>query len=99
MELKTGKVKWQHPSVGAAALCYADGMLYVRGQGGNGFGPESPARVALVEPSPEGYKEHGRFEQPNHGNRPAWPHPVVANGCLYPRNQGVLFCYDMRAAK
>ncbi len=99
LEFKTGKIKWQDPSVGTAALCYADGMLYVRGQGGNGFGPESPARVALVEASPEGYKEHGRFEQPNHGNRPAWPHPVVANGCLYLRDQGVLFCYDVRAPK
>jgi outer membrane protein assembly factor BamB len=100
MEFKTGKIKWQYPCVGSsAALCYADGMLYVRGQGGNGFGPESPAKVALVEPSPEGYKEHGRFVQPNHGNRPAWPHPVVANGCLYLRDQGVLFCYDVRAAK
>jgi outer membrane protein assembly factor BamB len=99
MEFKTGKVRWQDPCVGAASLCYADGMLYVRGQGGNGFGPEAPAKVALVEPSPEGYKEHGRFVQPNHGNRPAWPHPVVANGCLYLRDQGVLFCYDVRAAR
>jgi outer membrane protein assembly factor BamB len=99
MEFKTGDVKWRDPSVGAAAVCYADGMLYVRGQGGSGFGPESPTKVALVEPSPEGYKEHGRFEQPNHGDRPAWPHPVVANGCLYLRDQGVLFCYDVRAAK
>jgi outer membrane protein assembly factor BamB len=99
MEFKTGEVKWQDPSVGAAALCYADGMLYVRGQGGSGFGPESPAQVALVEASPHGYQEHGRFEQPHHGNRPAWPHPVVANGCLYLRDQGVLFCYAVRAAK
>jgi outer membrane protein assembly factor BamB len=99
MEFKTGKVKWQNRSVGAAALCYADGMLYVRGQGGTGFGPESPPQVALVEPSPDGYKERGRFEQPGHGNRPAWPHPVVANGRLYLRDQGVLFCYDVRAAK
>ncbi len=99
MEFKTGKVKWQDPSVGSAGICCADGMLYVRGQGGSGFGPEAPAHVALVEPSPDGYKEHGRFQQPSHGNKPAWPHPVVANGCLYLRDQGVLFCYDVRAAK
>jgi outer membrane protein assembly factor BamB len=99
MEFKTGDVKWRDPSVGTASVCYADGMLYVRGQGGSGFGPESPAKIALVEASPDGYKEHGRFEQPNHADRPAWPHPVVANGCLYLRDQGVLFCYDVRAAK
>jgi outer membrane protein assembly factor BamB len=98
MDFKTGDVKWSHASVGAAALCYADGMLYVRGQGGNGFGPEKPSWVALVEATPDGYKEKGRFEQPEHGkDRPAWPHPVVANGRLYLRDQNVLLCYDVKA--
>jgi outer membrane protein assembly factor BamB len=96
MDIKTGDVKWHDSSVGWGSLCCADGMLYVRGQGGNGFGPEKPARVALVEATPDGYKEHGRFEQPEHGNKPAWPHPVVADGKLYLRDQGVLFCYDVR---
>ena len=99
MEFKTGKVKWHDPSVGTAGICYADGMLYVRGQGGTGFSPETPSKITLVEPSPEGYKEHGRFEQPNHGDRPAWPHPVVSNGRLFLRDQGILFCYDVRAPK
>src|SRR5262249_32494134 len=75
VDFKTGEVKWHDPSVGSASLCVADGMLYVRGQGGNGFMAEKPTNVALVEATPEGYKEHGRFEQPEHGNRPAWPHP------------------------
>jgi outer membrane protein assembly factor BamB len=96
MEFKTGEVKWHDPSVGAGSLCSADGLLYVRGQGGDGFGPEKPARTALVEATPDGYKEKGRFEQPEHGNRPAWPHPVVADGKLYLRDQGVLFCYDVK---
>ena len=86
-------------SVGAAALCYADGMLYVRGQGGTGFGKETPPEVALVEATPTGYKEKGRFEQPDHGDRPAWPHPVVANGRLYLRDGTVLLCYDVKATK
>jgi outer membrane protein assembly factor BamB len=98
MDFKTGEVKWRDPSVGTASLCFADGMLYVRGQGGGGFGAEKPSFVALVEATPTGYKEHGRFEQPQHGNRPAWPHPVVANGKLYLRDQGVLFCYDVKDA-
>lgn len=96
MDFKTGEVKWHDASVGTASLCFADGMLYVRGQGGNGFGPESPTRVALVAATPAGYQEKGRFEQPEHGKRPAWPHPVVADGRLYLRDQGVLFCYDVK---
>jgi outer membrane protein assembly factor BamB len=99
LEFKTGKEKWRRASVGSAALCYADGMLYVRGQGGSGFGPERPAWVALVEASPDGYKEQGRFEQPDHGKRPAWPHPVVANGRLYLRDGDVLLCYDVKDVK
>ena len=99
MDFKTGERKWQHASVGSASLCYADGMLYVRGQGGSGFGKESPARVTLVEATPDGYKEKGRFEQPDHGDRPAWPHPVVANGRLYLRDGKVLLCYDIKGGK
>jgi outer membrane protein assembly factor BamB len=97
MEFKTGKVKWANASVGTASLCYAGGLLYVRGQGGTGFGPEIPPKVALVEASPDGYKEKGRFEQPGHGKRPAWAHPVVANGRLYLRDGNVLLCYDVKA--
>jgi outer membrane protein assembly factor BamB len=99
MEFKTGKVKWQHACVGSAALCHADGMLYVRGQGGSGFGKETQPEVALVEASPDGYKEKGRFKQPDHGDRPAWPHPLVANGRLYLRDGKVLLCYDIKGGK
>jgi hypothetical protein len=99
MEFKTGKEKWRHASVGSASLCCADGMLYVRGQGGDGFRAERPAWVALVEASPDGYKEKGRFRQPDHGKRPAWPHPVVANGRLYLRDGDVLLCYSVKAEK
>lgn len=99
LDFKTGERKWQHASVGTASLCYADGMLYVRGQGGTGFGKESPPWVALVEATPDGYKEKGRFEQPHHGSRPAWPHPVVANGCLYLRDGNVLLCYDIKGER
>jgi outer membrane protein assembly factor BamB len=99
LDFKTGAEKWRDASVGAAALCYADGMLYVRGQGGTGFGPETPPRVALVEATPDGYREKGRFEQPDHGGKPAWPHPVVANGRLYLRDGDVLLCYDLKGAR
>jgi outer membrane protein assembly factor BamB len=99
LDFKTGEEKWHNSSVGTASLCFAEGMLYVRGQGGNGFGKETTPKIALVEATPDGYKEKGRFEQPDHGNRPAWPHPVVANGRLYLRDGGVLLCYDLKGQK
>lgn len=100
LDFKTGEEKWHNASIGTASLCYADGMLYVRGQGGSGFGKETAKpKVALVEATPDGYKEKGRFEQPDHGDRPAWPHPVVANGNLYLRDGDVLLCYDVKEKK
>jgi outer membrane protein assembly factor BamB len=89
-DFATGKVKWSAQSVRAASICYADGRLYVRGHGGE---------VALVEATPEEYREKGRFQQPDRSERPAWPHPVVANGGFYLRDQGVLLCYDVAADK
>ncbi|MBY0527791.1 MAG: PQQ-like beta-propeller repeat protein [Gemmataceae bacterium] len=88
-EFATGKVKWTERAVGPASICYADGRLYVRGY--------SSGDVALVEPSPEGYREKGKFRQPERSKIQCWPHPVVANGGLYLRDQGVLLCYDVAA--
>jgi outer membrane protein assembly factor BamB len=87
VDFMTGKPKWEERSVGKGAVCYADGRLYVRGEKGG---------VALVEATPAGYREKGRFDQPDRSAQPAWPYPVVANGRLYLRDQDVLLCYDVR---
>lgn len=88
-EFVSGRVRWTNRSVGPASVCFADGRLYVRGY--------NSGEVALFEPSPEGYKEAGRFKQPERSKIQAWPHPVVANGALYLRDQGVLLCFDVSA--
>ena len=94
-EFRTGQVKWEERALGAASLCYADGHLYLHGENGD---------VALVEASPESYRERGHFtpsEQPKHSNEmeKAWAYPVVANGRLYLRDHDTLWCYDVKAAK
>ena len=90
MEFKTGNVVWSQRGVGKGAVSYADGMLYTRSEGAQGA-------VALVEATPAGYKEHGRFNQPDRSSKNSWPHPVIANGKLYLRDQDVLLCYDVKA--
>jgi hypothetical protein len=56
----------------------------------------------LVEATPETYREKGRFtpvDPPKH-TRPremAWSYPVVANGRLYFRDLGVIWCYEISA--
>jgi outer membrane protein assembly factor BamB len=94
LEFQTGEVKWKERALGAASLCFADGRLYMHGENGE---------VALVEPSPEGYREQGRFtppEPPKRANKmeKAWVYPVVAGGRLYLRDHGCLWCYEIRAA-
>jgi outer membrane protein assembly factor BamB len=91
VDFKTGKERWTDKCVGMASICSAEGLLYVRGH--------MDGTVVLVEAASEEYKEKGRFEQPERSKIQAWPHPVVANGCLLLRDQTVLLCYDVKAPK
>jgi outer membrane protein assembly factor BamB len=95
IEFATGNEKWQNKCVGAGAICFADGLLYIHGENGE---------TALVEATPEAYREKGRFSppgQPKHTRQmeKAWAYPVVANGRLYLRDLGVLWCYDIKGEK
>ena len=88
LDFKTGEVKWASRGPGKGSVSFADGMIYARG--------ESTGTVTLVEATPTGYVEKGRLEQPERSRDRAWAHPVIANGKLYIRDQGNLFCYDVR---
>jgi len=87
---KTGEAVWAEKKLGKGAIAYADGHFYLRAEGGRGT-------VALIVATPDGYKETGRFDQPDRSDKNSWPHPVVAGGKLYLRDQDVLLCYDVRA--
>jgi alcohol dehydrogenase (cytochrome c) len=93
LDFKTGNVLWNERDTGKrrapkGSVALADGRLYYRTERGT---------VLLIEPNPKQYVEHGRFDQPDRSENPAWPHPVVANGKLYLRDQDVLLCYDVKA--
>ncbi len=94
LEFQTGKVMWDERDkpgrrgVKKGSVAFADGRIYYRQEDGT---------MILFEPSPKQYLERGRFEQPDRTDKPAWPHPVIANGKLYLRDQDVLLCYDVKA--
>src|SRR6185503_4439050 len=93
VEFATGTVKWEDRSVGPGSICFAEGMLYVHGENGS---------IALVEATPDGYHEKGRFtpsDQPERARTQAWAYPVIANGRLYIRDLGSLWCFEVKAAK
>ena len=82
----TGDIAWRDRSVGKGSLVYADGNLYCFSENGV---------VGLVEATPTGYKEKGRFRLAQ-GNLPTWTHPVVVGGRLYLRDQDTIYAYDVR---
>jgi outer membrane protein assembly factor BamB len=86
LEFATGKMMWQHRSVGKGAVSYADGHLYILSENNV---------VGLAEATPAGYRERGRFTIADQG-WPSWAHPVISGGRLYLRNQGILAAYDIR---
>jgi outer membrane protein assembly factor BamB len=87
MKFDTGEIAWRDRSVGKGSLVYADGHLYCFSENGV---------VGLVEATPTGYKEKGRFRI-QQDSLPTWTHPVVAGGRLYLRDQDTIYAFDVRA--
>jgi len=61
-------------SIAPASVCYADGCLYL---------PRRKWGLALVEATPEAYREKGHFtpgDQPNRGQSKAWAYPAMPTG-------------------
>lgn len=98
VEFTTGKIKWKAESISMSSVAYADGHLYLHVQDGD---------LALVEATPEGYREKGRFTPPNQPKRKqagqypeaAFAYPVIANGRLYIRDLETLWAYDIKASR
>lgn len=97
-ELTTGKISWQENAIGWASIAYADGHLYLHGVNGD---------LALVEATPTGYREKGRFTPPNQPKRKqagpfpegAFSYPVIANGVLYIRDLETMWAFNIRAGR
>lgn len=97
VDINTGEIKWgpEKPPAGgsgSAATLYADGRLYYRYQNGT---------MVLIAPSADELKVVSSFKLPTPDVKSypqSWPHPVVANGRLYVRDQNVMYVYDVKAA-
>ena len=95
VEFATGKVLWQAADFGWGSIAAADGNLYVHLVTGE---------YVLVEATPQGFRQKGRFTPPNPpkhakiGDFPemAFTYPVIANGRLYVRDLGTLWAYDIK---
>jgi outer membrane protein assembly factor BamB len=94
-DFKTGEVVWaENSKLKKGAIHCADGMFYCL--------EENSGTVVLIEASPKGWNEKGRFTltpQTTQRNPKGkiWVHPVVSDGKLYLRDQELLFCFDVKA--
>lgn len=90
VDFMTGAIKWQDRGIGSASVCFADGRLYLH---------SVKNELAMIEASPEAFKPLGTFTPPgtkDNGNAKPWTHPVISNGKLYLRDQGDVWCYDIK---
>jgi outer membrane protein assembly factor BamB len=97
VDITTGEITYKEDrepkdAGGSVAITFADGRLYYRFQNG---------LLALVEPNPSEFKLVSAFKLPEPASRThpqSWPHPVVANGRLYIRDQDKMYCYNVKAS-
>jgi outer membrane protein assembly factor BamB len=85
VSLEDGKGKWR-------ARGYGNGQVLLLAEQGLLLVLSEKGEVALVEASPDGHKELGRF-QAIEGK--TWNHPVIAHGKVFVRNGEEAACYQL----
>ena len=88
VDFQTGKSLWESKQLGKGTLLAADGHCYLRS--------ESGGALALIEATPTGWQETGRFVQPHLSGKNTWAHLSISGGKLFVRDQDVLLCYNVK---
>ncbi|MFO0964390.1 MAG: PQQ-binding-like beta-propeller repeat protein [Gemmataceae bacterium] len=86
VEVKSGKSLWRRPNVGsyhASLLRTGDGKLLLLEEKGD---------LVLLDPNPKEYRELARANVCGK----TWAHPALANGRLYVRDNGHLYCVELK---
>ena len=93
-DFESGEEVWsEKKALGKGAVACAKGLLYCV--------DEKSGEVALIEASPKGWNEKGRFKlTPQSEFRSPrgkiWTHPTIANGKLFLRDQEIVYCFDIK---
>ncbi|MCF7708433.1 MAG: PQQ-like beta-propeller repeat protein [Verrucomicrobia bacterium] len=89
-DLETGEAMWnERRQQRKGSIAGFPGHLILRAEANEGT-------VVLLKATPDGFTERGRFDQIGRSDKNSWPHPVIANGRLYLRDQGRLLAYKIR---
>ncbi len=84
LDPSNGEQVWTQSGFERGGVCLVDGVILAL-SGNQGF-------LAMVEATPDGYNELGRFT-PLGGQ--SWTAPIVADGKLIVRNKEALACFDL----
>lgn len=87
MDWNTGEILSSNKEIKKGNIIYADGLLYLYGQGG---------KIALVEAKDDAYNYISTFEVP-FGSKQHWAHLVIHNKKLYVRHGESLMVYNIAA--
>jgi outer membrane protein assembly factor BamB len=92
VDTKTGRVKWkddygnsQRDSFRHGQILLCDDLIVALTETGD---------LALVEATPEAFRELGRIKALNRGTK-TWNNPAIAHGRIYIRNDQEMACYDL----
>ena len=83
LELETGKRRWKRGRYGYGQLLLVGDLIVVQAEKG---------QVALVEATPEKFRELGKFKALS---SKTWNHPVLVGNRLLVRNAGEMACYEL----
>lgn len=93
-DFASGEIVWsERQKLRSGSMTYADGHFYLY--------TEDDGTAALIEATPAGWKESGRFTIPQRSmlkksRGGIWAPPVISGGRLFLRDQELLFCYGLR---
>jgi outer membrane protein assembly factor BamB len=88
LDVATGETRYSTRDLKKGSVVYADGRLYALGERGV---------MALLEPTPTGFKTAGSFPFVEVKKSDVWAHPVIHDARLYLRYDDTLYCYDIAA--
>ena len=83
LDAATGKRRWKRGRYGYGQLLLVEDLLLVLAENGS---------VAMVEATPEKFRELGRFEAIS---GKTWNHPVLVGDRLLVRNAAEMACFEM----
>jgi outer membrane protein assembly factor BamB len=87
VDLKDGETKWRRRGFGNGQVLFLPKQKLLLVQA------EKTGHVALVEATPDEYREKGKFKAIK---GKTWNHPVIAHGRMFLRNSEWMMCYKVK---